>query len=75
MLKPHIVLYRDNTLLPLDVPYAFSCMAEDSDHAEEQCIDAAGDYWVDDNGEILWVVDTDNPHVAYDDYWGNTDTP
>ena len=65
MLQDYTVLYRDDTLKPLDAPYAFVCQAEDTDHAEEQCEDAYP------GCEIMWVVDTDNVHAAYNDYWGN----
>lgn len=58
------VLYRDADQPVLDVPLAFLCKADDADHAEEQCMDA------NPNCEILWVVDTDDPFRAYDDYWG-----
>lgn len=62
-MNPFVVLYREPHMALLDVPFAFTCSADDSDHAEEQCMDAYPDC------EILWVVDTDDPHKAYDDYW------
>ena len=36
-MQTYIVLYRDQTLLPLDAPLGFRCQADDPDHAEEQC--------------------------------------
>lgn len=62
-MENYIVLYRDSTLKPLDVPYAFSCQADDTDHAEEQCLDA------EPGCDIVWVVETDNVTHAYDDYY------
>ena len=39
-MQPYVVLYRDQALLPFDMPFAFMCQADDSDHAEEQTLDA-----------------------------------
>ncbi len=39
-MNPFVVLYRESWMLPLDIPFAFTCSADDSDHAEEQCMDA-----------------------------------
>jgi len=61
----YIVLYRDETILPADPPLGFKCLAEDSDHAEEQCDNAYP------GCDIVWVVETGNPEIAYADYWGN----
>lgn len=62
----YVVLYRDETLKPADAPYAFTCQAEDGDHAEEQLLDA------EPAADVVWIVQTDNADEAYNDYWGNT---
>jgi len=38
--KNYVVLYRTPDCKPLDPPMGFSCMAESTDHAEEQCENA-----------------------------------
>lgn len=63
-MQPYVVLYRDQALLPFDTPFAFICQADDTDHAEEQTLDAYPD------AEIVWVVQTDNVDAALLDYWG-----
>jgi hypothetical protein len=65
-MQTYIVLYRDQTLLPLDAPLGFRCQADDPDHAEEQCMDAYPD------AEILWLVETADVNVALADYWNIT---
>jgi hypothetical protein len=62
-MEPYIVLYKTPDMLPFDAPFGFKCLAEDTEHAEEQCMDAYPDC------EILWVVITDNMVAAYEDYW------
>ena len=66
-MQTYIVLYRDQALLPFDHPFAFKCDAEDTDHAEEQTLDAYPD------AEIAWMVQTDSVDAALADYWGNED--
>lgn len=66
MLISFVVLYRDDSLLPADVPLAFVCQADDGDHAEEQCMNAYP------GCDVVWVVLTNNVHLAYEDYWGTT---
>ena len=56
----HMVLYRE--FGSLDVPLIFKCLAEDGDHAEEQCLDAYPE------DEVLWVVEADTPEEAYASY-------
>lgn len=68
LLKPFIVLHRDEFLLPYEPPFAWKCMAEDGDHAEEQFTNAF------DEMEIVWVVETDDADAAYQNYWGNDDS-
>jgi hypothetical protein len=63
-MQTYTALYRDQSLLPFDMPFAFQCQADDTDHAEEQCMDAYPD------AEILWLVQTDNVDAALLDYWG-----
>lgn len=68
MLSTHIVLYRDDSLLPADAPLAFVCEAEDGDHAEEQCENAYP------GCDVVWVVLTSDVDAAYQNYWGNDDS-
>jgi len=53
-------------MAPADPPFAFQCIAEDTEHAEEQCLNA---YY---GADIVWVVQTEDVQEAYNDYW---DTP
>lgn len=65
-MKTYIVLYRIESIMsPLDEPFGFACQADDTDHAEEQCINAYPDC------DIVWVVETDNYADALEDYWGD----
>ncbi len=63
-MQPYVVLYRDQALLPFDTPFAFICQADDTDHAEEQTLDAYPD------AEIMWTVQTADVDAALLDYWG-----
>lgn len=63
MLKPYTALYRTDELRAHEAPLAFVCQAEDGDHAVEQCENAYPD------GEVVWVVPTGTPAIAYDDYY------
>lgn len=67
-MNTYTVLYRDDSLEPADAPYAFVCQADDSDHAEEQCLNAYPDC------EVVWVVQTGDVDAAYANYWGNDDS-
>ena len=62
-MQTYIVLFRDEHTLPLDPPLGFRCQAEDTDHAEEQCENAYP------GCDIVWVVETDDIEVAYDNYY------
>lgn len=63
-MKQYIVLYRyEKIMAPADPPFAFQCWAEDTDHAEEQLLNAEPD------ADVVWVVVTDNVQTAYADYW------
>lgn len=65
--RSYVVLYRrEDIMAPADPPFAFKCMAEDTDHAEEQCLNAEPD------ADIVWVVQTEHVQSAYYDYWGVT---
>lgn len=63
-MQTYIVLYKTPDILPFDPPLGFICQADDTEHAEEQCMDAYPDC------EIVWVVITDNMQDALADYWG-----
>lgn len=65
-MRNYIVLYRDNILLIADAPLCFSCMAEDGDHAQEQCENAYPDC------EVVWVFEGSSSDAAYDDYFKDT---
>jgi len=68
-MQSYIVLYRrEDIMAPADPPFAFQCHAEDTEHAEEQLLNA------DPDGDIVWVVQTDDPEVAYSDYWNLEET-
>lgn len=63
-MKRFIVLYRDATLRPCDVPYGFACQADNADHAEGQCADA------EPGAEVVWIAQCDTLDAALRDYWG-----
>lgn len=63
-MQSYTVLYKTPDILPLDAPLGFVCQADDTEHAEEQCMDAEPD------ADIVWVVITDDYDVALRDYWG-----
>lgn len=66
IVQDYIVLYRrEDIMAPADPPFAFKCMAEDTEHAEEQLLNAEPD------ADIVWVVATDSVDAAYSNYWGN----
>jgi len=69
MLKNYVVLYRiESIMTPLDAPFGFQCYAEDSDHAEEQCLNAYGDcdvVWVQQSTEGVGMTQ------ALDEYWNS----
>lgn len=64
-MKRYIVLYREEKIMaPADPPFGFVCMADDVDHAEEQCVDANPD------GDIVWVYEGEGDMSdALEDYW------
>jgi len=62
-MNTYLVLYRNNNLGFLEPPFGFRCQAEDTDHAEEQCLDAEPD------AELVWVVETDDYQEALEHYY------
>jgi hypothetical protein len=63
-MKMYIVLYRiEKVLKPVEEPFAFICMADDTDHAEKQCINAYPDC------NVVWVYKGYDINAAYVDYW------
>jgi hypothetical protein len=66
-LKEYCVLYRiESIMTPLDAPFGFMCMADDVDHAEEQCINSYPD------ADIVWVfsqIPSTSYAAALDDYY------
>lgn len=68
-MQSYVVLYRrEDIMAPADAPFAFQCHAEDTEHAEEQLLNAEPD------ADVVWVVDTDDVQVAYTNYWGNDES-
>lgn len=63
-LESYVVLYRiESIMTPLDSPFGFQCYAEDTEHAEEQCINAYPE------ADVVWVVIGDSMDDALDDYY------
>ena len=62
-LKEYVVLYREPEAPPADPPFAFECLAEDNDHAEEQCLNAYPD------ATVSWVYEGGDSEDAYEDYY------
>lgn len=71
-MKPYMILYRIESMMsPLDPPFGFPCYAEDTDHAEEQCLNAYPDC------DVIWSFvcpEGADPFQHYqdalDDCWG-----
>jgi len=67
-MKEFIVLYRQESVMTaVDAPFGFRCSAEDSDHAEEQCMNAYPDC------DVVWVWEGGDMRDALDDYWNVSD--
>ena len=66
-MKNYVVLYRRNDIQsPLDEPFGFQCWADNTDHAEEQCLNA------DPDADIVWVWQGEagvGMQPALDDYY------
>ena len=62
-MNTYIVLYRiESVMSPLDEPFGFRCMADDPDHAEEQCLNAYPDC------EVVWITETESYKEAIVDW-------
>lgn len=66
MLKSYLALYVEREY-PLEV-MAFLCQAEDTDHVEEQCLDAYP------SANVLWVEEGMDIDGAVQRYWNTTST-
>lgn len=68
-LSNYVVLYRIKSIMcELDEPFGFQCYAENTDHAEEQCLNAYPD------SEIVWAwigPEGVGMRPALDDYYNN----
>lgn len=62
-MKTYTVLYFDPDMSVLDAPLGFTCMANNVDHAEEQCENAYP------QAEIVWVSTENSLEKALDEYW------
>ena len=63
-MEKYIVLYRIESIMsPSDQPFGFSCDAENSDHAEEQCINAYP------NCGVVWIAKTDSYTESLEQYY------
>lgn len=63
----YIVLYRESIHDVLSIPLEFHCQAEDSNHAEEQCLDA------NPNCDIVWLYEGNDYRKAISS-WLNYDS-
>lgn len=59
MLTPWVVLFRAKGAPPADPPSGFACLAEDEDHAAEQCLDA------EPGADVVWIWHP-NPKFLYE---------
>jgi len=65
-MKTYIVLYRIESIMsPLDDPFGFRCMADNMEHAEEQCLDAEPEC------DIVGVIQTDEYKKALTNWLEN----
>ena len=65
-MRQYLVLYRiESNMHPFYDPFGFSCMAEDIDHAEEQCKNAYPDC------RIVWVYADGDYRAALDNYYSD----
>lgn len=63
----YIVLYRiPKNMSDLDAPFGFSCVAKDTNDAEQQCLNNNPD------ADIVWVVDASSYQGAIHDYYGTS---
>lgn len=62
-MKPYVVLYRrDDVMTENDNPFAFSCWADDVDHAEEQLLNA------DPDAIAVYTAQSDDVAITMDEY-------
>jgi hypothetical protein len=61
----HIVLYRTKDTVPGDNPLGMRFHADDSNHAEEQFLDAEPD------AEVIWIFEGSDYQSALDEFWNN----
>ena len=59
----YIILYWDVDASPGDPPLAFTCDADDMEHAEEQCANAYP------GCAIAWGFEGRDVNAAFADYW------
>lgn len=60
----YVVLYRDEAVMaPIDPPFGFLCFAEDTNHAEEQCVNAYPDC------AVMWIAEGNDYQAALQNYW------
>lgn len=63
-MKQFIVLYRQEKIMaPADPPFGFACHADDSEHAEEQCLNAEPD------ADVVWIYEGTDMQRALKNYW------
>ena len=63
-MKSYTVLYRiESVMSPIDAPFGFICDAENTDHAEEQCLNAYPDC------DVMWVANGNSYNAALDIFW------
>ncbi len=66
-LKPYCVIHRDNGASLFEAPEVFLCQADDSDHAEEQTVNAYP------NSDILWISENPDHEKALLEYYASND--
>ena len=63
-MKTYTVLYRiESVMSPIDAPFGFICDAENTDHAEEQCINAYPDC------DVMWIAKGNSYNAALNIFW------
>jgi galactose-1-phosphate uridylyltransferase len=55
-MKKFTVLFRHDAQQTLTIPFRFDCLADDSEHAKEQCLNAYP------NCEIVWITELPTEH-------------
>ncbi len=63
-LSPWVILFREaGDDFPADAPLAFTCAADDVEHAEEQCLNAYP------GCHIVWAAQGCDVAAAFAEYW------